>query len=126
MIYESNLSVAEGLTVVIVPKKELNDFNKELRALRKCLENDYKPYNNCRKRFAGKRKCRIYTPSVYYERKCWLDLIPIILSFIAFVVSEVLQLDCGSMDILLYILAVFSQTVYLIKKSKISLFSLLK
>jgi hypothetical protein len=43
-----------------------------------------------------------------------------------FVVSEVLQLDCGSMDRLLYILAVFSQTVYLIKKSKISLFSLLK
>ncbi len=36
MISESNLSVAEGLTVVIVPKKELNDFNKELRALRKC------------------------------------------------------------------------------------------
>ena len=107
MKYKSIVSVAEGLTVVIVPKNELNDFNKELRALRKCLEKDYKPYNNRRKRFTGKRRNRIYTPSAYCERKCWLDLIPIILSFIAFVVSEVLQLD----DRLLYILVVFSQTV---------------
>lgn len=126
MKYKTIVSVAEGLTVVIVPKNELNDFNKELRALRKCLEKDYKPYSNRRKRFIGKRRNRIYTPSAYCERKCWLDLIHIILSVIAFVVSEVLQLDCGSMDRLLYILAVFSQTVYLIKKSKISLFSLLK
>ena len=93
MKYKSIVSVAEGLTVVIVPKNELNDFNKELRALRKCLEKDYKPYNNRRKRFIGKRRNRIYTPSAYCERKCWLDLIYIILSVIAFVVSEVLQLD---------------------------------
>ena len=111
MKYKSIVSVAEGLTVVIVPKNELNDFNKELRALRKCLEKDYKPYNNRRKRFAGKRRNRIYIPSAYCERKYWLDLIHIILSIIAFVVSEVLQLDCGSMDRLLYILVVFSQTV---------------
>lgn len=111
MKYKSIVSVAEGLTVVIVPKNELNDFNKELRALRKCLEKDYKPYNNRRKRFIGKRRNMIYTSSAYCERKCWLDLIHIILSVIAFVVSEVLQLDCGSMDRLLYILVVFSQTV---------------
>ena len=118
MKYKSIVSVAEGLTVVIVPKNELNDFNKELRALRKCLEKDYKPYNNRRKRFAGKRRNRIYTPSAYSERKYWLDLIHIILSIIAFVVSEVLQLDCGSMDRLLYILAVFPKRFISSKNQK--------
>ena len=40
MTFEANASVAEGLPVVIVPKGECNDFNKELRALRKRLEKE--------------------------------------------------------------------------------------
>ena len=49
MTFETNVSVAEGFPVVIVPKGEWDDFNKELRALRKRMEKDYKLYNNNRK-----------------------------------------------------------------------------
>lgn len=111
MRYEPKVSVAEELAVVIVPKGECNDFNKELRALRKRLEKDCKLYNKRRKGFAEKRSCRIYTTLVYYDRKYWLDLIPIILAFAVFAVGEILQLDYGSLDRLLYILAAYSQTV---------------
>lgn len=109
MKYESNVSVAEDLDVVIILKIEWEALNKELLLLRLFLENGGKPYNNCQRKSVKKRKRRIDTASVYDSTKWWLDLIPIILSFVAFVVIEVLQLDCGSMDRLLYILAVFSQ-----------------
>ena len=111
MTYEPKVSVAEDLAVVIVPKNELSDYNKEFRALRKRLEKNCKLYNKRRKGFAEKRSCRIYTTLVYYDRKYWLDLIPIILAFAVFAVGEILQLDYGSLDRLLYILAAYSKTV---------------
>lgn len=111
MTFETNVSVVEGLPVVIVPKGEWDDFNKELRALRKRLEKNCKLYNKRRKGFAEKRSCRIYTTLVYYDRKYWLDLISIILAFAVFAVGEILQLDYGSLDRLLYILAAYSKTV---------------
>ena len=109
MRYEPKVSVAEELAVVIVPKGECNDFNKELRALRKRLEKDCKPYNNSRRRFAKKRHRRIETAPVCDSSKWWLDLIPIMLVFAAFATGKILQLDYGALDRLLYILAAYSQ-----------------
>ena len=111
MTFETNVSVAEGMAVVIVPQNELNDFNKELRALRKCLEKDCKPYNNCRTKSAKKRRRRIDVASVCDSAKWWYDLIPVILVLAAFTAGDVLRLDCGSLDRLLYVLAAYSQTL---------------
>ena len=96
---------------MIVPKDEWDDFNKELRALRKCLEKDYKPYNNRRRKSAKKRRRRIDVASVCDSAKWWCDLIPIILVLAAFTAGDVLRLDCGSLDRLLYVLAAYSQTL---------------
>ena len=111
MRYEPKVSVAEELAVVIVPKGEWGDFNKELHALRKCLEKDCKPYNNRRRKSAKKRRRRIDVASVCDSAKWWRDLIPVILVLTAFAAGEVLQLDYGSLDRLLYILAAYSQTL---------------
>lgn len=108
MTFETNVSVVEGLPVVIVPKGEWDDFNKELRALRKCLEKDCKPYNNRRRKSAKKRRRRIDVASVCDSAKWWYDLIPVILVLAAFTAGEILQLDYGSLDRLLYILAAYS------------------
>ena len=111
MTFETNVSVVECLPVVIVPKGEWDDFNKELRALRKCLEKDCKPYNNRRRKSAKKRNRRIDVASVCDSAKWWRDLIPVILVLTAFAAGEVLQLDSGALDRLLYILAAYSQKV---------------
>lgn len=111
MTFETNVSVVECLPVVIVPKGEWDDFNKELRALRKCLEKDCKPYNNSRIKSAKKRRRRIDVAPICDSAKWWYDLIPVILVLAAFTAGEVLQLDCGSLDRLLYILAAYSQTL---------------
>jgi hypothetical protein len=111
MRYEPKVSVAEELAVVIVPKGECNDFNKELRALRKRLEKDCKPYNNSRRRFAKKRHRRIETAPVCDSSKWYRYFIPLILVLAAFTAGDVLRLDCGSLDKLLYILAAYSQMV---------------
>ena len=111
MTFETNVSVVECLPVVIVPKGEWDDFNKELRALRKCLEKDCKPYNNRRRKSAKKRRRRIDVASVCDSAKWWCDLIPIILVLAAFTAGDVLRLDCGSLDRLLYVLAAYSQTL---------------
>ena len=111
MRYEPKVSIAEGLAVVIVPKNELNDFNKELRALRKCLEKDCKPYNNRRRKSAKKRRRRIDVASVCDNAKWWCDLIPVILVLAAFTAGEILHLDSGALDRLLNILAAYSQTL---------------
>ena len=111
MRYEPKVSVAEELAVVIVPKGECNDFNKELRALRKRLEKDCKPYNNSRIKSAKKRRRRIDVAPICDSAKWWYDLISVILVLAAFTAGEVLQLDCGSLDRLLYILAAYSQTL---------------
>ena len=111
MTFETNVSVSEGLPVVIVPKGEWDDFNKELRALRKCLEKDRKPYNNSRRKSAKKRNRRIDVASVCDSAKWWCDLIPVILVLAAFTAGDVLRLDCGSLDRLLYVLAAYSQTL---------------
>lgn len=111
MRYEPKVSVAEELAVVIVPKGECNDFNKELRALRKCLEKDRKPYNNSRRKSAKKRRRRIDVASVCDSAKWWRDLIPVILVLAAFTAGEILHLDSGALDRLLYLLAVYSQTL---------------
>ena len=110
MTFEPKVSIAEGLAVVIVPKSELNDFNKELRALRKCLEKDCKPYNNCRTKSAKKRRHRIDVVPVCDSTIWWWDLILVILVLTAFAAGEVLQLDSGALDRLLYIFAAYSQT----------------
>ena len=111
MRYEPKASVVEGLPVVIVPKGEWDDFNKELRALRKCLEKNCKPYNNRRIKLAKKRRRRIVVASVCDSAKWWCDLIPVILVLVAFTAGDVLRLDCGSLDRLLYVLAAYSQTL---------------
>ena len=111
MTFETNVSVVECLPVVIVPKGEWDDFNKELRALRKCLEKDCKPYNNSRIKSAKKRRRRIDVAPICDSAKWWYDLIPVILVLAAFTAGEVLQLDCGSLDRLLYVLAAYSQMV---------------
>ena len=111
MRYEPKVSVAEELAVVIVPKGEWDDFNKELRTLRKRLEKDCKPYNNRRRKSAKKRRRRIDVASVCDSAKWWCDLIPVILVLVAFTAGGVLRLDCGSLDRLLYILAAYSQTL---------------
>lgn len=108
MTFETNVSVVEGLPVVIVPKGEWYDFNKELRALRKCLEKDCKPYNNRRRKSAKKRRRRIDVASVCDSAKWWYDLIPVILVLAAFTAGEILHLDSGALDRLLYILAAYS------------------
>ena len=90
MRYEPKVSVAEELAVVIVPKGECNDFNKELRALRKCLEKDCKPYNNSRRKSAKKRRRRIDVTPVCDSTKWWWDLIPVILVLTAFAAGEIL------------------------------------
>ena len=118
MTFEPKVSIAEGLAVVIVPKSELNDFNKELRALRKCLEKDCKPYNNCRTKSAKKRRHRIDVASVCDSAKWWCDLIPVILVLATFTAGDVLRLDCGSLDRLLYVLAAYSQTLMSRQKKK--------
>ena len=111
MTFETNVSVAEGLPVVIVPKGELDDFNKELRALRKRLEKDCKPYNNRRKKSAKKRRRRTDIVPVCDCAKWWRDLISITLVLAAFIAGDVLQLDSGALDRLLYVLAAYSQTL---------------
>ena len=111
MTFETNVSVTEGLPVVIVPKGEWGDFNKELRALRKYLEKDRKPYNSSRRKSAKKRRRRIDVAPICDSAKSWYDLIPVILVLAAFTAGEVLQLDCGSLDRLLYIIAAYSQTL---------------
>ena len=118
MTFETNVSVVECLPVVIVPKGEWDDFNKELRALRKCLEKNCKPYNNSRRKSAKKRNRRIDVASVCDSAKWWCDLIPVILVLVAFTAGEILHLDSGALDRLLYIIAAYSQTlVYRPKKS---------
>ena len=119
MTFETNVSVVECLPVVIVPKGEWDDFNKELRALRKCLEKNCKPYNNRRIKLAKKRNRRIDVTPVCDSAKWWRDLIPVILVLTAFAAGEVLQLDSGAMGRLLYILAAFSQTVISRPKKKL-------
>ena len=111
MTFETNVSVTEGLPVVIVPKGEWGDFNKELRALRKCLEKDLKPYNSSRRKSAKKRRRRIDVAPICDSAKWWYDLIPVILVLAAFTAGDVLRLDCGSLDRLLYVLAAYSQTL---------------
>ena len=111
MTFETNVSVVEGLPVVIVPKGEWDDFNKELRALRKRMEKDCKPYNNRQIKSAKKINRRMDVASVCDSAKWWLDLIPILLAFAAFIVGEVFQLDYGSLDRLLCILVAYSQTL---------------
>ena len=111
MTFETNVSVTEGLPMVIVPKGEWDDFNKELRALRKCLEKNCKPYNNRRIKLAKKRNRRIDVVPVCDFTICWRDLIPLILVLVAFTAGDVLWLDCGSLDRLLYVLAAYSQTL---------------
>lgn len=111
MTFETNVSVTEGLPVVIVPKGEWGDFNKELRALRKCLEKDRKSYNSCRRKSAKKRRRRIDVTSVCNSTKWWWNLIPVILVLAAFTAGEILHLDSGAMDRLLYILAAYLQTL---------------
>ena len=110
MTFETDVSVAEGLPVVIVPEGEWDDFNKELRALRKRMEKDCKPYNNNRKKLVWRRRYRKHVAPMYDSSKWWQDLIPIILALAAFIAGEVFQLDCDSLDRLLYILAAYSQT----------------
>ncbi len=111
MTFETNVSVVECLPVVIVPKDEWDDFNKELHALRKCLEKDCKPYNNRRRKSAKKRRRRIDVASVCDSAKWWRDLIPVILVLAAFTAGEILHLDSGALDRLLYLLAAYSQTL---------------
>ena len=110
MTFEKNVSVAEGLPVVIVPKGEWDDFNKELRALRKCLEKNCKLCNNRRKKSAKKRRHRIDVVPVCDSTIWWWDLIPVTLVLAAFIAGDVLQLDSGALDRLLYIFATYSQT----------------
>lgn len=116
MTFETNVSVTEGLPVVIVPKGEWGDFNKELRALRKRLEKDCKLYNNNRKKPKRRKRYKKYVAPVCDSTKWWLDLIPIMLVFAAFATGKILQLDYGALDRLLYILAAYSQT--LVSRSK--------
>ena len=111
MRYEPKVSVAEELAVVIVPKGECNDFNKELRALRKRLEKDCKLYNNNRKKPQRRKRSRKYDAPVCDSTKWWSDLIPIMLVFAAFATGKILQLDYGALDRLLYILTVYLQTL---------------
>ena len=111
MTFETNVSVTEGLPVVIVPKGEWDDFNKELRALRKCLEKNCKPYNNRRIKLAKKRNRRIDVVLVCDFTIWWRDLIPLILVLAAFATGEILHLDSGALDRLLYILAAYLQTL---------------
>lgn len=111
MTFETNVSVVEGLPVVIVPKGEWDDFNKELRALRKCLEKNCKLCNNRRKKSAKKRRHRIDVVPVCDSTIWWWDLIPLILVLAAFATGEILHLDCGALDRLLYILAAYLQTL---------------
>ena len=118
MTFETNVSVVECLPVVIVPKGEWDDFNKELRALRKCLEKDCKPYNNSRIKSAKKRRRRIDVAPICDSAKWWLDLIPIMLVFAAFATGKILQLDYGALDRLLYILAAYLQTLVSRSKNK--------
>ena len=118
MTFETNASVVEGLPVVIVPKGEWDDFNKELSALRKCLEKDRKPYNNSRIKLAKKRNRRIDVVPVCDFTIWWRDLIPVILVLAAFTAGDVLRLDCGSLDRLLYVLAAYSQTLMSRQKKK--------
>ena len=110
MTFETNVSVVEGLPVVIVPKGEWDDFNKELRALRKRMEKDCKPYNNNRKKSIRRKRNRKHVAPMHDDSKWWQDLIPIILALAAFIVGEVFQLDYGSLGRLLYILAAYLQT----------------
>ena len=117
MRYEPKVSVAEELAVVIVPKGEWDDFNKELRAFRTRMEKDYKPYNNRRRKSVKKRHRRIDVASVCDSAKWW-DLILVILVLTAFAAGGVLRLDCGSLDRLLYVLAAYSQTLMSRQKKK--------
>ena len=118
MSYEPKVSIVEGLAVVIVPKGEWNDFNKELRALRKRLEKNCKLCNNRRKKSAKKRRYRIDVVPVCDSTIWWWDLIPVILVLVAFTAGGVLRLDCGSLDRLLYVLAAYSQTLMSRQKKK--------
>ena len=118
MTFETNVSVAEGLPVVIVPKGEWDDFNKELRAFRKRMEKDYKPYNNRRRKSAKKRRRRTDIVPVCDCAKWWRDLISITHVLAAFIAGEVLQLDSGALDRLLYVLAAYSQTLMSRQKKK--------
>ena len=118
MRYEPKVLVAEELAVVIVPKGECNDFNKELRALRKRLEKDCKLYNNNRKKTKRRKRYRKYVAPVCDSTKWWYDLIPVILVLAAFTAGDVLRLDCGSLDRLLYVLAAYSQTLMSRQKKK--------
>ena len=111
MSYNVVNSVAKWLAMVVLPQSEWDDFNKELRALRKCLEKDCKPYNNRRRKSAKKRRRRIDVASVCDSAKWWRDLIPVILVLAAFTTGEILHLDSGALDRLLYILAAYSQTL---------------
>ena len=118
MSYNVANSVAEGLAMVVLPQSEWDDFNKELRALRKCLEKDCKPYNNRRRKSAKKRRRRIDVASVCDSAKWWRDLIPVILVLAALTAGEILHLDSGALDRLLYILAAYLQTLMLRPKKR--------
>ena len=123
MTFETNVSVVEGLPVVIVPKGEWDDFNKELRTLRKRMEKDCKPYNNRQIKSAKKRNRRMDVASVYDSTIWWRDLIPIILVLAALIAEKILHLDSGFLDRLLYTFAAYSQTFVTRpkkRKSKIS------
>ena len=67
--------------------------------------------NNRRRKSAKKRNRRIDVTPVCDSTKWWWDLIPVILVLTAFAAGEVLQLDSGAMDRLLYILAAYLQTL---------------
>ena len=109
MTFETNVSVVEGLPVVIMPKGEWDDFNKELFAFRKRMEKDCKPYSNRRRKSAKKRHRRIDVASVCDSAKWWCDLIPVILVLVALTAGEILHQDSGALDRLLYILVAYSQ-----------------
>ena len=118
MIYNVDNSVAERLAMVVLPQSEWDDFNKELRALRKCLEKNCKLCNNRRKKSAKKRRHRIDVVPVCDSTIWWWNLIPVILVLTAFAAGEVLQLDSGALDRLLYIFAAYSQTLVSHHKNK--------
>ena len=116
MSYNVVNSVAKGRAMVVLPQSEWDDFNKELHALRKCLEKDCKPYNIRRRKYAKKRRRIIDVAPICDSAKWWYDLIPVILVLAAFTAGDVLRLECGSLDRLLYIIAAYSQT--LVSRSK--------
>jgi hypothetical protein len=82
------------------------------------LEKDRKPYNNSRIKSAKKRRRRIDVAPICDSAKRWCDLIPVILVLAAFIAGEILHLDSGALDRLLYIIAAYSQTLVSRQKKK--------